>query len=275
MDKIKTICNYINKQSNKFKPEIGIILGSGLGSVTDALIDDSKASPVSISYSDIPGFPVSTIKGHEGKLILVKINNKNVIIMQGRFHYYEGYSAKEIAIPIKMMKKLGVQKLIVTNAAGAVNTDFKPGDLMVISDHINLSVVNPLRGSNDDSFGERFPDMTDCYNLILRQKIIKAAAKKNIKLKEGVYMFFPGPNYETKAEIRAARALGADAVGMSTIPEVLSAVHCGIKVIGISCISNMAAGINNKPMAHKDVLDITAKVNLKFKSLLKLVINEL
>jgi len=274
MNKIEGICRFINSKTNEFKPEIGIILGSGLGIITKGLFDEDVVH-FSIDYSDIPGFPVSTIKGHEGKLVFGKIHSRNVMIMQGRFHYYEGYSAEDIVISIRVMKELGISKLIITNAAGAVNRKFTPGEFMLISDHINLTGINPLRGANDDNTGPRFPDMTDCYDKEIRKKIIIAAEKNRIRLKEGVYMYFTGPNYETKSEIKAAKVLGADAIGMSTVPEVIAAVHCGMKVTGISCITNMAAGIVNKALSHKDVLETTALVNEKFKSFIKMIVPEL
>ena len=269
---IKAICRYINKETNKFKPAIGIILGSGLGNIIDDLYKNKKEDTINMKYSDIPGFPVSTIKGHKGSLIFGETLKKNLIIMQGRFHYYEGYTAEEIVIPVRVMKELGVETLIVTNAAGAVKKDLSPGNLLLISDHINLTGVNPLRGANDDKTGTRFPDMSDCYDKKLRKDILKAAKIKKIRLKEGVYIYFSGPNYETKAEIKAARGLGADIVGMSTVPEVIAAVHSGMKVIGISCVTNMAAGILNRPLTHQEVLETTSSVKENFASLMKLVV---
>ncbi|NLM05115.1 MAG: purine-nucleoside phosphorylase [Clostridiales bacterium] len=266
---IRTATNYI-KKFIKSKPEIGIILGSGLG----ALGEEIKEACI-ISYKDIPYFPVSTVEGHIGELVIGKLENKNVIAMRGRFHYYEGYSMEEVTFPIKVMTLLGIDILIVTNAAGGVNYDFIPGDLMIINDHINFSLINPLIGPNDENFGPRFPDMSSAYCKELIKKSEEVAEKLKLNVKKGVYAFLTGPTYETPAEIKALSRLGADAVGMSTVPEVIIAVHGDIKVLGISCISNMAAGILNKPLNHDEVISTAKKIEEKFINYIKEIIKNL
>lgn len=264
---INSGANYINSKTpeNLRRIDIAIILGSGLGGIAD-LIENS----IEINYSDIPGYPLSTVPGHEGKLIIGKINDKNILAAKGRFHYYEGYELNQVIHPVRVIKKLNVKNLLVTNAAGAVNTDYTPGSLMLINDHINLSGINPLRGCNLETFGHRFPDMTFAYSSELRMMAMNIANMLNIKLYEGVYAYMPGPSYETPAEIRALRTLGADAVGMSTVPEVITAVHSGMNVMGISCLCNMAAGILDKPLCHTDVLEAADKAKKDF---IKLVLN--
>ncbi|MCL2035329.1 MAG: purine-nucleoside phosphorylase [Oscillospiraceae bacterium] len=252
-----------------FKPEIGIVLGSGLGSFADKL-----ENPVYIDYGDIPGFPVSTVQGHKGRFVLGERLGRKIIAMQGRFHFYEGYDQDFLTMPIRVMKKLGVEKLLLTNAAGGVNTSFPVGSLMMITDHINYSGKNPLFGANLDEFGPRFPDMGDVYTKDLRVKLKAAANEAGIPLQEGVYMIYPGPSYETPAEIRMARTLGADAVGMSTVPEAIVARHAGIQVIGVSCISNMAAGILDEPLSHADVVEVTARAHNDFVALLEVILEK-
>lgn len=225
-EKIVEATEYI-KGITDIKPEIALILGSGLGAMAENI-----KNPVKIKYSDIPNFPVSTVVGHAGELIIGELEGKKVVAMQGRFHYYEGYSQSLTTMPVRVMKMLGAEILIVTNAAGGANKDFKAGDLMIIKDHINLSGSNPLIGKNDDRIGPRFPDMSDAYNAEYRELVKKSAKEVDVEVREGVYTFFSGPNYETPAEIRMVQVLGGDAVGMSTVPEVLAAVHCGMKVIG-------------------------------------------
>ena len=266
---IETASNYILSKST-YKPKIGLILGSGLGSLAD-LIEKPEFYP----YEELPNFPVSTVEGHEGRLVIGKLQGKIVIAMQGRFHYYEGYSMTEVTFPVRVMKKLGVKNLIVTNAAGAVNTNYKPGDLMIISDHINMSGNNPLIGKNLDSFGVRFPDMSEAYSKDLREKVKKCASTLNLDIKEGVYVMMSGPTYETPAEIKMVRAIGGDAVGMSTVPEVIVANHSGIKTVGISCLTNMAAGILEQPLNHEEVMETSNKVKDNFMNLMKLLIKEL
>ena len=209
-NKIKNAADFIMEKS-KYKPEIGLILGSGLGSLADSI-----ESPEFYPYEELPHFPISTVEGHAGRLVIGMLNGKCVVAMQGRFHYYEGYSYNEVTFPVRVMKLLGVEKLIVTNAAGAVNTSFKPGDLMLINDHINFSGDNPLIGTNLKEFGPRFPDMSNAYNPELINRALNVAKDLNIDIKQGVYMMFSGPTYETPAEVRMARILGGDAVGMST-----------------------------------------------------------
>lgn len=252
------------------KAEIGIILGSGLGDFAKTL-DDFR----SLSYSDIPGFPESTVPGHAGVWHTGRLHGKSVCMMQGRFHAYEGYDLEEVTLPVRVMALLGVKTLIVTNAAGGVNLDFQPGDLMQITDYINFSGRNPLRGPNLDEFGPRFPDMTYAYDRELAALAHRHAQELNIRLQRGVYCWFGGPCYETPAEIRMARILGADAVGMSTVPETIVARHCGMRVLGLSCITNMAAGILGVPLDHKEVVAAGDRVKDTFKALIDAVISEL
>ena len=265
MDLLKQIqdsANYIISKS-KYKPEIGLILGSGLGSLADTITEAEY-----YNYTDIPNFPVSTVEGHEGRLVIGKLSGKIVIAMQGRFHFYEGYTMQEVTFPVRVMKLLGVEKLIITNAAGSVNTSYKPGDLMLITDHINYSGSNPLIGTNLKDFGPRFPDMSEAYKKDLQQIAKDVAKNLSIELKEGVYMMFSGPTYETPAEVRMARILGADAVGMSTVPETIIANHSGMKVLGISCLTNMAAGILDQPLNHEEVIETSNKVKNDFLNLM-------
>ena len=263
---MKDTLDYIEEYTDGFKPEIGIILGSGLGELAD------KFCEYSIPYEKIPGFAKSTIEGHKGQLVFAQIGNRKVVMMQGRNHYYEGHSMQEITYPIKVMKKLGVKILIITNAAGAINKSFKPGDLMVITDHINNMGTNPLIGANDDEFGTRFPDMTEVYNKNLIKMVDAAARILKIEIRHGVYIASSGPSYETPAEIKAARILGADAAGMSTVPEAIVANYCGMKVIGLTCISNYASGVSTKRLSHSEVIETTNKVKAKFKELVLMLI---
>lgn len=255
---LQNTIDYINAYTEDFNPEIGIILGSGLGEIAD------KFCEIAIPYSRIPGFMPSSVQGHKGRLVFANIENKQVVMMQGRNHFYEGFSMEQITYPIKVMKKLGVKTLILTNAAGAVNKTFRPGDFMVITDHINFMGVNPLRGPNDPQFGQRFPDMTEVYDKSLIKQIDVVARQLNISIKHGVYMASSGPSYETPAEIRMARILGADAAGMSTVPEAIVANYCGMDVLGISCISNYAAGISNKRLSHSEVIETTNAAKGRF-----------
>ncbi len=267
--KINETTNFL-KDKIPFKPEIGLILGSGLG----VLADEIKESTF-IPYNDIPNFPVSTVEGHEGRFVIGKLNGKSVIAMQGRFHYYEGYSMQEVTLPVRIMKALGINKLIVTNAAGGVNEEYKPGDLMLITDHINFGFDNPLIGKNFEEFGPRFPDTSQAYDRDLIAKVKEIAKTNNIDIREGVYTFFTGPTYETPSEVKMARFLGSDAVGMSTVPEVIVAAHCGLKVIGISCITNMAAGILDQPLHHDEVVETASKVRNTFIKLVKKIVSEI
>ncbi len=264
--KINESLQYIMEKT-QFKPEIGLILGSGLGMLADEIME-----AVLIPYSNIPHFPVSTVKGHKGQFVLGKLGGKSVICMQGRFHYYEGYSLNEVTYPVRVMQKLGVSKLIITNSAGGVNKKFIPGDLMLIEDHINLMGTNPLIGKNEEVFGPRFPDMSDAYNKQFRKKAVEVAANLEIHINKGIYAGLTGPSYETPAEIRYLRTIGADAVGMSTVPEVIVANHGRMKVLGISCISNMAAGILDQPLNHKEVVEVANRVREKFIKFVKEII---
>lgn len=246
-------------------PEIGLILGSGLGVLADLI-----EQPLTFPYADIPHFPESTVAGHAGELVFGTIAGRRVLMMKGRFHLYEGYGEEIVTFPVRVMKRLGIEALVVTNAAGGVNKSFQPGDLMLITDHLNLQYRNPLIGPNLDKFGTRFPDMTEAYSKRLRAKLKDSANELGIELREGVYAAMLGPTYETPAEIRMLQVIGADAVGMSTVPEVIAARHAGIEVLGISCITNMAAGILDQPLDHKEVVETAEKVKEKF---LKLVLH--
>lgn len=250
--------------------EIAIVLGSGLGGYEQKLQDARF-----ISYADIPGFPVSTVPGHAGKLASGELDGKRVLMMCGRFHSYEGYGMGEVTMAVRVMRLLGVHTLILTNAAGGVNEGFKAGDLMLITDHLNFSGRNPLRGPNIDEFGPRFPDMTEAYDPYLREVAREQAEKLGITLKEGVYCWFNGPTYETPAEVRMARILGADAVGMSTVPETIVAHHCGMKVLGISTITNMAAGITGKAISHEEVMEAGVQVREGFTRLMDAIVTAL
>lgn len=266
---IEETLDYINEYTDNFEPEVGIVLGSGLGDLADKYCD------IAIPYSNIPHFAKSTVQGHKGQLVFADINGRKVVMMQGRNHFYEGHSMSDVTYPIKVMKKLGVKTLILTNAAGAVNKSFRPADLMVITDHINFMGTNPLIGRNDENFGVRFPDMSEVYskNLI---KIVDAAGRLlKLDLKHGVYMATTGPSYETPAEIKMARFMGADAIGMSTVPEAIVANYCGIEVIGISCISNYATGVSTKKLSHEEVIETTDKVKAKFKELVLLLLKNI
>lgn len=258
------------KSKMTIAPEIGLILGSGLGVLAGKIED-----PVILPYQDIPEFPVSTVEGHAGQLVIGELNGKKVVVMQGRFHFYEGYSMDQVTFPVRVMKLLGVKTLVVTNAAGSVNESFKPGDLMLITDHINFMGTNPLIGANEACFGVRFPDMSDAYSKEFRNLAKQVAIRQGLDLKEGVYVGNTGPTYETPAEVRMARVVGGDAVGMSTVPEVIVARHCGIKVLGISCLTNMAAGILDQPLSHDEVIETTEKVKTRFLSFVKEIVSEM
>lgn len=240
--------SYIKRRTD-ISPRIGLILGSGLGEVVTGL--DGQAE---IPYRDIPGFPVSTVAGHKGQFLIGRYRDKPVMVMQGRFHYYEGYEPQRLAFAIRVMRMMGVSTLLITNAAGGINLEFKAGDLMVITDHINLPFINPLRGENDERLGPRFPDMTAAYDREYVKLLFDIGQREGLPLHAGVYVMATGPSYETPAEIRMLRTLGADAVGMSTVPEVIAAVHCGMRVAAVSCISNMAAGVLDQPLCHEEVM---------------------
>lgn len=266
---MKETLDYIQTYTDDFKPEIGIVLGSGLGDLADTYCE------FAIPYDKIPGFAKSTVEGHKGQLVFAQINKRNVVMMQGRNHFYEGHSMQDVTYPIKVMKKLGVKTVIITNAAGAINKSFRPGDLMVITDHINLMGTNPLIGPNDPDLGVRFPDMSEVYNKNLIKIVDAAGRLLKIDLKHGVYVATTGPSYETPAEIKMARFMGGDAAGMSTVPEAIVANYCGIKVIGISCISNFATGISSKKLSHEEVIETTEKVKAKFKELVLLLLKNI
>ena len=266
---MKETLDYIQTYTDDFKPEIGIVLGSGLGDLADTYCE------FGIPYDKIPGFAKSTVEGHKGQLVFAQINKRNVVMMQGRNHFYEGHSMQDVTYPIKVMKKLGVKTVIITNAAGAINKSFRPGDLMVITDHINLMGTNPLIGPNDPDLGVRFPDMSEVYNKNLIKIVDAAGRLLKIDLKHGVYVATTGPSYETPAEIKMARFMGGDAAGMSTVPEAIVANYCGMKVIGISCISNFATGISSKKLSHEEVIETTEKVKAKFKELVLLLLKNI
>lgn len=240
-------------------PELGIILGSGLGAFAE-LIEEKTVIP----YGEIPHFPVSTVEGHAGRLVFGKLHGKSLMVMQGRFHYYEGYTMTEVTYPVRVMQALGVNGLIVTNAAGGINSAYRPGDLVLIRDHIHLMGENPLRGANLTSLGPRFPDLSEAYDLEWRQKALLTAKELGITPQEGIYAALSGPSYETPAEIRYLRTIGADLVGMSTVPEVIVANHGAMRVLGISCVTNMAAGILPQKLSHAEVIETTERIEKTF-----------
>ena len=252
------------------KADIGVILGSGLGDYAEALEDAVK-----LPYSEIPGFPRSTVAGHAGMWCCGTLYGKRVVMMQGRFHYYEGYGMKDVTLPVRVMQKIGVKTLIVTNASGGVNLGYHPGELMVIGDMFSMTAQNPLIGPNLDAFGPRFPDMSCAFDKELRALAHECANEQGFALREGVYAQMTGPTYETPAEIRMLRTLGADAVGMSTVPEVIVARHGGMRVLGISCITNMAAGILDQPLNHAEVTETANRVKGQFRNLLDRIIEKM
>ena len=252
----------IRARIGDFRPDIAMVLGSGLGYLGD-LVEHAVAVP----YGEIPHFKASTAPGHKGQLVFGRLNGRNVAVMQGRMHHYEGYSYEEVSYAVRVLRLLGCTALLVTNAAGCVNTAWKAGELMLITDHIKIFMESPLRGENIAAFGPRFPDASHLYTPALRDVARKAAAQLGIPLREGVYMYFPGPQYETPAEVRLARLAGADAVGMSTAPEVITAAHCGMQVLGFTLLSNMAAGILDQPLSEQEVLDAAAAAREPFSRL--------
>lgn len=265
-EQIRSAADYILRTVSQ-RPQVGLVLGSGLGDFADTLEDAVK-----IPFSQIPNFPQPTVPGHSGNLVFGRKMGVNVVALQGRIHYYEGLPQQITTLPIRVLAAIGVKTLVLTNACGGVNLGFHPGDLMLISDHINFSGANPLIGPNLDAFGPRFPDCSDLYTRTLRQAIREKAAAAGIPTQEGVYAMYSGPNYETPAEIRMFRTLGADAVGMSTVPEALVAGHCGMQVVGISCITNMAAGVLPQKLSHAEVVETAARVHDTFQKLLDLVL---
>lgn len=249
---------------------IALVLGSGLGAFADDLEDG-----VAIPYDEIPGFARSTVEGHAGRMVLGRVKGVALAAMQGRFHYYEGYALEEVVFPVRVLGLLGIKSLVLTNAAGGVNVSFEQGSLMIISDHLNLMGVNPLRGTNDERFGSRFPDMSEVYSRAYQEIAAEEGRALNIELRRGIYAALSGPSYETPAEIRMMRTLGADAVGMSTVPEAIIARQMGINVLGLSCITNMAAGVFDQPINHEEVIETGARVHETFKELLRRVIPRL
>lgn len=248
MNKIKKTAQFLINEFGEI-PSVAVILGSGFNKVTESFTDVK-----SLHYDEIDGFPISTVPGHKGELVVGRLNGVKVMAFCGRFHYYEGYSMQEIAFPIRVVAAAGVETLVLTNASGGINESFEAGDLAIITDHIKFFDESPLRGENYDAIGPRFPDMTYAYDVSLAAIAKNEAMKLEIPLKKGVYAFMPGPSFETPAEIRALRVMGADMVGMSTVPECITAVHAGLKVLGISCVCNMAAGILDKPLSHEEVI---------------------
>ena len=252
------------------RPDLALVLGSGLGGLADRIED-----PVYIPYGQIPRFPVSTAPGHAGRFVFGRLSGRMVLCMQGRFHYYEGHDMAAIALPVRVLKALGCRALVLTNAAGGVNWDFSVGDFMLITDHINFMGANPLRGENDDAIGPRFCDMTHVYTPEFQQTARQVAAQQGITLREGVYLGYMGPSFETPAEIRAFRTLGADSVGMSTVPEAIAASHCGLPVLGVSLITNMAAGMAGKRLSGDEVIEIANQRGPVFQDFIRTVVGAL
>jgi purine-nucleoside phosphorylase len=265
-ERAESAANFIFTKTD-LRPKIALVLGSGLGAFADEF-----ETPTKIPYSEIPHFPRSTAIGHAGQLVVGKVGDIPLAGMQGRVHLYEGYSAKDVAFPIRVFARMGIKAVILTNAAGGIKREFVQGQLVVIKDHINLQGVSPLTGPNDERFGPRFPDMTVAYDRRFRELTVGEGNRNRISLYEGVYAALPGPSYETPAEIRYLRTIGADLVGMSTVPEVIAARHSGIRVLGISCVTNAAAGILDQPLDHKEVLETAERVKSQFIALLKNVI---
>ena len=249
---------------NGFRPQVLLILGSGLGSLGEAV-----ENPIAIPYGQVPHMKRSTAPDHAGQFLFGRLSGQDVAVMQGRLHTYEGWSFEDVTYPVRVLRLLGAETLVVTNAAGAVNTAFSAGDIMLITDHIKLFGVSPLCGPNLEPFGPRFPDMSHVYTPALQTVARQTAAELAIPLREGVYMFFPGPQYETPAEVRAARTLGADAVGMSTVPEAITAAHCGMEVLGFTLCTNMAAGVLDQPLSSDEVLSAAAEAGPRFAALVK------
>ena len=256
--------DFIKEKMGDLNPKIAIILGSGLG-----VLSDEFEGKIVIKYSDIPNFPVSTVEGHAGELIIGKISGKEVIAMNGRFHYYEGYDLKESTFPVRVFKLLGVEKIIITNAAGGVNTNYQAGDFMVINDYLSFFAESVLRGPNLDEFGVRFSDMSETFDKDLSEKLKTIIKKQTGRVQVGVYAYMKGPTFETPAEIRALRTLGADAVGMSTVPEAIIAHHCGMKTVAVSCITNMAAGVLDEKLSYDDVKQTAERVKVQFREIVK------
>lgn len=258
-----TACLRSVREKVSFQPEVAMILGSGLGDYADG-IDIEQT----LDYTEIEGFPSSTVAGHKGRFVFGRVQGVPVVVMQGRVHYYEGYPMSDVVLPVRLMGLMGAKKVILTNAAGGLNPDFRPGDFMLLSDHIATGVPNPLIGPNVEELGPRFPDMSEVYSKRMREIVRREAERLGIPLREGVYVQLTGPAYETPAEVRMCRIWGGDAVGMSTACEALAARHIGLEVCGISCITNMAAGISDRPLDHKEVQETADRVAVQFKSLI-------
>jgi purine-nucleoside phosphorylase len=262
-EQVQETVQAIRQRAGGLTPRVGIILGSGLGAFAD-----SFERKVLLPYQDLPHFPHSSVPGHAGRMALGMVGGEPIVAMQGRVHSYEGYSSWQVAFPARVLCALGIRALVVTNAAGGINTQFAPGDLMVITDHINLSGWNALTGPNDDRLGPRFPDMSRAYAPALRELLLESSQRTQVPLRQGVYAMVSGPSYETPAEIRMLRTVGADAVGMSTVPEAVAAGHMGVPVAGISCITNLAAGVGDKPLTHDEVAETANRVAGIFSRLL-------
>lgn len=262
--------NFIKEKMGNLNPKIAIILGSGLGVLSDEFEEKTV-----IKYANIPNFPVSTVEGHAGELIIGKISGKEIIAMNGRFHYYEGYDLKESTFPVRVFKLLGIEKIVITNAAGGVNTDYQSGDFMVINDYLSFFAESVLRGPNLDEFGVRFSDMSETFDKDLSEKLKNIIKKHTGRVQEGVYAYMKGPTFETPAEIRALRTLGADAVGMSTVPEAIIAHHCGMTAVAVSCITNMAAGVLDEKLSYDDVKQTAERVKVQFREIIKEFIEEI
>lgn len=269
MVKLREAASFVSERIGGKKVAIAMVLGSGLGDLANEVSES-----ISIDYKEIPHFPLSTVEGHAGRLVVGMLSGKRVMVMQGRFHYYEGYSMDKVVFPIQMMRVMGIKELLVTNAAGCVNMAWKEGDLMIINDYIKLTGDSPLRGANPKELGERFFDMSKAYPAELRAVAHACGEKLQIELREGVYQLFTGPQFETPAEIRMARLFGADAVGMSTVPETIAACHAGMRVLGISCLTNMAAGISEQGLNHVEVLETGERVKATFSALVKEIVKE-
>ena len=268
-EKLETCLASVRKKTD-FKPEVALILGSGLGDFADEIKIEAT-----VDYTDIEGFPTSTVAGHKGRFVFGYVGSVPVVIMQGRVHYYEGYPMTDVVLPTRLMGMMGAKKLILTNAAGGANPEYKPGDFMMITDHITTGVPSPLIGENIDELGTRFPDMSEVYSLRLQDVIRKCADKCGVTLQEGVYVQFTGPNYETPAEVRLAQKWGGDAVGMSTACEAMAARHMGLEICGISCITNMAAGISKEELNHKEVQETADRVAKSFKELITEIVTNM
>ncbi|MEF3308344.1 purine-nucleoside phosphorylase [Paenibacillus sp. GYB004] len=270
VDQINQAADYIRGRIAGREPVIGLVLGSGLGDLANEVED-----ALTVDFSEVPHFPVSTVEGHAGRFVIGTLEGKTVIVMQGRFHYYEGYPMRKVAVPIYVMRKLGVQTVVITNAAGGMNRAFRPGDLMLICDHLNMTGDNPLIGTNDAGLGVRFPDMSEAYNKSYRElahrlsSLIRTDDGDSLELQEGVYCGISGPSYMTPAELKMLARLGGDAVGMSTVAEVIAARHCGLEVLGISCITDMAIGEELEPLSHEQVMEVANRTKPRFTLLVK------